>query len=528
MIHFLRIFAIVFMLVGTLVQAQSPYKPFPKDTTVWWVEHKNTYKQGSGCTRQFTYLIGDTNILTKNYRKIYQSPTYYYNRAAIVAAKDYSFKGLLRNDSLNRKAYFVPKTLLGANFTTTSEVLLYDFNLSVGDTLVHSYIYRYRDTTVTYIPAQLTVSGIDSIKLKGIYHRKYYFSGLSTFTGYLIEGIGSSTGLLEPLENSEVRQPVPLQTKGYPLITKKINIGGLDSAKFEQINSCSFCPNYTPFPEDTAVWQFTRDLSYNCCGNGNSGTYQQFIVMYGDTTIGINRYKKIYRTNETWNTLSTTRPFMFVRNDSINKKVVKPEYTYKDGTNKYVDYLFLSFNYKIGDSFRDTGNGFGQSIACCDSLRKLSIVSVNGYLLKRMNSILEGVGIIESKPATESSIEEVVCFCKTDKSNKTITNSKFIYPKIDCLASLMSYKNKVRLSIYEPIEDEISIYPNPADNILYIQNKKSQVISYVEILNSLGSKELMVEHDFAMLNISSLSIGYKILLIYTKQGEVFKYPFIKE
>ncbi len=69
----------------------------------------------------------------------------------------------------------------------TTEELLYDFNLNVGDTLPPSY---------SHPAAQIiTVTAIDSIFTPYGFRKKYSLSGTSSL--FLYEGIGSSAGLIE-------------------------------------------------------------------------------------------------------------------------------------------------------------------------------------------------------------------------------------------------------------------------------------------------------------------------------------------
>ena len=71
----------------------------------------------------------------------------------------------------------------------TNEYLLYDFNLQVGDTL-----------PITYNNPQNTVyvSGIDSVYTPYGYLKRFSLSGNNS-AQYLIEAIGSSAGLIEPI-----------------------------------------------------------------------------------------------------------------------------------------------------------------------------------------------------------------------------------------------------------------------------------------------------------------------------------------
>ena len=73
----------------------------------------------------------------------------------------------------------------------TAEKLLYDFDLEVGDTLPVTYNNYFYN---------VTVAAIDSIFTPYGYKKRFALAG-STWSQYLIEGIGHSRGLIEPLVN---------------------------------------------------------------------------------------------------------------------------------------------------------------------------------------------------------------------------------------------------------------------------------------------------------------------------------------
>ena len=72
----------------------------------------------------------------------------------------------------------------------TAEVLLYDFDLDVSDTLPVTYNNFQNDIFVT---------SIDSIYTPYGYRKKFLLSPNSQWTIFLLEGIGHERGFLEPL-----------------------------------------------------------------------------------------------------------------------------------------------------------------------------------------------------------------------------------------------------------------------------------------------------------------------------------------
>lgn len=71
----------------------------------------------------------------------------------------------------------------------SEEELLYDFDLDVGDTLPISYNHEFD---------LITVSAVDSILIGGQLYRRMFLSGAAA--EYIIEGIGSDIGLVEPVD----------------------------------------------------------------------------------------------------------------------------------------------------------------------------------------------------------------------------------------------------------------------------------------------------------------------------------------
>jgi hypothetical protein len=74
-------------------------------------------------------------------------------------------------------------------FNTAAEELLYDFDLDIGDTLPATYVN---------VPHSIYVVSVDSIQTQnGSY--KIFGLGGETMATHLIEGVGSTEGLIEPL-----------------------------------------------------------------------------------------------------------------------------------------------------------------------------------------------------------------------------------------------------------------------------------------------------------------------------------------
>ncbi|MEA3480262.1 MAG: T9SS type A sorting domain-containing protein [Bacteroidota bacterium] len=162
-------------------------------SSVWRV---NTVMDDGSGTNYFLhdnyryYLSGDTSISAFTYHKIYKAGVsfghdffngsyhnfYYYGDI---------YAGALRID--NNVWYFVP----AYPPFPPQDTLLYDFNLGVGDTLI-SWLNDPCDT--------ITISSIDSILIGNVYKKRFHLSNtVWVTTPYIIQDIGSFSGLLEPL-----------------------------------------------------------------------------------------------------------------------------------------------------------------------------------------------------------------------------------------------------------------------------------------------------------------------------------------
>ncbi|MBN4051299.1 T9SS type A sorting domain-containing protein [bacterium AH-315-M05] len=178
------------------MKAQN-YVPFPDSNVAWIIGWCDV---GSMCPGQpmmcwpsseYQYTLGtDTIIGIYSYKKLYKSGN---NISYTVINNDptncyitsysyfYGYAGAIRQDIPNKKVYFLPPS-------SSTDTLLYDFDLNVGDTLGPGYLYNNNQY----------VTAIDSTLDKcGMYRKTFYINGSGApYT----EGIGSLWGLLEPTE----------------------------------------------------------------------------------------------------------------------------------------------------------------------------------------------------------------------------------------------------------------------------------------------------------------------------------------
>lgn len=147
--------AMLFML--NLMSQTRTYHPFPSDYSNWI--YSNGMSSGG------YVLNGDTLISNLHYSKLFAGNTHY--------------AGAIREN--NKIIYFIPDT-------TATEYQLYNFNLNLGDTILHPYggAICSGDTAI--------VIHVDSVLASDGYHRRLSFNSHAIW----IEGVGAYFFLLNP------------------------------------------------------------------------------------------------------------------------------------------------------------------------------------------------------------------------------------------------------------------------------------------------------------------------------------------
>jgi hypothetical protein len=179
---------IVCCLIGnlSLLAQTNVYHPFPDSNATW----ASTYDDiNPGYSYDRFYLDGDTIMEGRIYNKVYN----------FINWNQRNFVGGIRQDTTEKRVYaklssylypLYPATV--PPFQDTSDCLLYDFNLQIGDSIKIPSTYWFY--------GYLYVNNIDSTEIEGNY-RKYWVlnSNLHPWeNSYWIEGIGSLNGLFWP------------------------------------------------------------------------------------------------------------------------------------------------------------------------------------------------------------------------------------------------------------------------------------------------------------------------------------------
>ena len=156
----------LFLLVFIGLRAQS-YIPFPAKMVVYGHSHYTLSMGDSYWVPHRTEINSDTLIGAYHYAIVYSG------------VSPVSKTGGIRNDTLNKKVYFY-------SFTTNTEKVFYDFDLSVGDTVNATSGFGFYDQlVVTEMPPMATldtawVTSIDSVLMPhdGLYHKRFRFNGI--------------------------------------------------------------------------------------------------------------------------------------------------------------------------------------------------------------------------------------------------------------------------------------------------------------------------------------------------------------
>lgn len=178
------------LILFSISKAQQPYVPFPTAVNTVWSEGAAgwyTYNQIQPCYSQQIYIAKDTVISGVTY---HQLDFYKHDRSGPIGCLapwqqgtiTTGTYGYFRNDSINKKVWL--------RFPGTSQdTLMYDFNLTLGDTLPP---FMFRPDT------HIRVTQIDTITLASKARKRYLLSGITMCFGdtasYLIEGIGGTSG----------------------------------------------------------------------------------------------------------------------------------------------------------------------------------------------------------------------------------------------------------------------------------------------------------------------------------------------
>jgi hypothetical protein len=243
----------------------SVYHPFPDTNAIWNVTYSG-YQ--AACAKYSYFLTTDTTVNSFTYKKIYQQKSNYPTNPwtsgcdwCCPSPAIIFYAGALREDIVAKKVYYLP-------VFASSDTLLYDFNLEVGDTVPLGW---------NNWCSALQVGSIDSVLIGTSYRKRWNMADpnincVST-TSSVIEGIGNTFGLLEHFnffeqggnldcfsQNNQTLYP------SYSPNTVCTLVSGV-----EELPQVGFSVSPNPLSSQTTI-QFERKLNnaslslYNCYG----------------------------------------------------------------------------------------------------------------------------------------------------------------------------------------------------------------------------------------------------------------------
>lgn len=186
--------SLIFVLFFCNAKAQTNvYHPFPDSSANWNFTVQNVcwgILGNSLYQHQMSIELGpDTIINLTTYHSLH-IPAYIVNAGPncfnpppgnyILPGK---YVGAIRNDHNAKRTYIIPEQ-------SSIEQLLYDFNWQVGDTIT-----GYLDSPIAAF--EDTVISIDSVLVGSSYRKRWFIDPY--YQVYLIEGIGSTYGLINPI-----------------------------------------------------------------------------------------------------------------------------------------------------------------------------------------------------------------------------------------------------------------------------------------------------------------------------------------
>lgn len=170
------------LVLSLSVKAQAPYKKMlAPNTTDWYifqvfipVKHAQIPNNASFMLNGGLYsAMGDTNILSNDYKKIYHE---YYS----PGNNQHWLLGYMREDTVNRKIYFLDKM-------STTDDLLYDFSLTVGA----SAQLNFPGSFGSFPAGTYTVTHVDSVMTRVGFRKQLKLIGPGSDTLVHIESIGN-------------------------------------------------------------------------------------------------------------------------------------------------------------------------------------------------------------------------------------------------------------------------------------------------------------------------------------------------
>jgi len=234
------------------------------------------------------------------------------------------------------------------------------------------------------------------------------------------------------------------------------------------------------------------------------------LMFYGDTVINAKKYKILYSTLKKEPIFPTDwKVEEFLREE--NKKVWKLWW----GGGFYEELLF-DFSYEVGDtvnynmvpplvvgeiSYKTMSDGKEHKLFKFSSGSSF----LPGYWIEGIGS--DGGPFIPFTYGITGGFYELLCLHEKEKIIFFNDNWE------------TCYKSSVGVSSFD---NQINIYPNPAKNVLYIENIGNLVISNISLINMQGQIIRQYESRMTQINISDLASGMYFIRLISSKGNIIK------
>lgn len=186
----MRLLTVIGLLLGLQFQVYGQINVYFQHEPVWKIKTNNAHEYP--CLKKYAsnYFLGTPQVfdsleyypMYERYEMVYdwQSPLPPYPFCNGVQMADSLFRGWLRSEG---------KQIFFNGGQAGGDILLYDFDLQVGDTLWNWELIP-NDT--------LIVASIDSLQTPAGPVARFWLNG-NNYTEFLLEGIGSSVGFLQSM-----------------------------------------------------------------------------------------------------------------------------------------------------------------------------------------------------------------------------------------------------------------------------------------------------------------------------------------
>jgi hypothetical protein len=273
--------------------------------------------------------------------------------------------------------------------------------------------------------------------------------------------------------------------------------------------------------QDKSIWfeaDATWHYSYGEGMEAQSEGYERLEVT-GDTVVNRINYKIINRTRVYSTGVKRELENLYLRYDSDNDQVLR----YTDSK----EYLLYDFSAEIGDTIKVEGiNGFGGISFChlhIDSIR-IEVFSdsiqrrvqycteTQNYQFNFAGRIIEGIG----SEVFLIPVDELVCDAGCANDLRCYQDSKIVLtnPYIGCEDLISGSYQKISFL------QEIMVYPNPTNDLLYIESKKT--ISNITVYDLQGNMILYKYVDSLMntnIRFQDIESGLYLIRIIFEGGQ---------